>query len=164
MERFTSSIRESLEAKNWHAALFMALTMPDICGNIAYPNLKHAGEKYRSWFQDHLHETYTDYLTAAECWALRCSMLHAGKDKVSKNKGILEALDRIYFTPNPPHKARINNTLTLNIQSFCEDICSAVDAWYKSVQTDAHAMKQIESLTKVMVNSFRPVPEVLVTY
>lgn len=34
MDRFTSAVRQSLENKNWYAALYLSLTLPDICARL----------------------------------------------------------------------------------------------------------------------------------
>jgi hypothetical protein len=34
MQHLVDSVRKDLQNENWYAALFMALTLPDICGKI----------------------------------------------------------------------------------------------------------------------------------
>lgn len=60
MERFTNSIRASVEARNWFAALFMALALPDICASLELeqPEAKDAGKRYKDWFQRYLQPKY----------------------------------------------------------------------------------------------------------
>lgn len=57
MERFTTSIESSLEARNWFAALFMTLALPDICAALEDPD-RPVGERYKDWFQRYLKPAY----------------------------------------------------------------------------------------------------------
>lgn len=57
MERFTRSIRQSLETSNWFSAIFLSLAMPDICGALETPNEKN-GVRYRRWFNENLKRKY----------------------------------------------------------------------------------------------------------
>ena len=46
MRHFISAVNKSLENENWYAALFIALTLPDICGKIQYPYLNSSEKRY----------------------------------------------------------------------------------------------------------------------
>lgn len=57
MDRFTASIRQAVEQKNWFGALFLALAVPDVCGALESPDAK-VGERYRDWFNRYLKKQY----------------------------------------------------------------------------------------------------------
>jgi len=65
MERFVSSILKSIDDKNYFAALFVALAMPDICGALENPNAE-VGKRYKKWFDKYLKSKYapTNHLEA----------------------------------------------------------------------------------------------------
>ena len=167
MERFTNSIRNNIETENWYGALFMALTMADICGKISYPDIEHSGPRYKKWFDENLAEINKSnimgnevvFLTAADCWALRCSLLHAGTDDITEQRA-QEVLEKFEFTTLGMHRIHINNILTLNVAKFCEEICEAVEAWYKPLQTDPDFQKKIATIIKVKTKPFSPTPGV----
>ena len=53
MDHITNSIKACVDERNWHAALALALTVPDICGQIEYPEWAgpgHTGKRYPKWF------------------------------------------------------------------------------------------------------------------
>lgn len=101
-----SEIQKALDCKLYQSALSLALTVPDICGQINYPHLKKTGERYKKWFDNYVKNDYiynpeysqdytafTDgkyYFDGAACYALRCAFLHSGDDKVENTvfKGI----------------------------------------------------------------------------
>lgn len=58
MQRFVDSIRKSVQDKNWFAAIFMALAMPDVCGSLETPGNGNVGERYRRWFNQYLKAKY----------------------------------------------------------------------------------------------------------
>ena len=47
------AIKKAYSDGNYMAALALALTIPDICGQVEFPELsgsRHVGERYRKWF------------------------------------------------------------------------------------------------------------------
>ncbi|MFA6353575.1 MAG: hypothetical protein WCW93_01445 [Candidatus Paceibacterota bacterium] len=79
MEPLFSEIKKSLEDGNFYAALFMVLTIPDICLSVKMG--KHAGQDYEEWFNNNL-SRYKGYMTGKDCYAFRCAILHEGSDNV----------------------------------------------------------------------------------
>jgi len=151
MERFTNSIKKSLETKNWFAALFMALALPDICGALEDPN-RGVGERYKDWFDRYLKPKYystgSTNFSAEDCYMLRCSCLHQGLSGRVGN-------DRIHFTiPDPSgrlniHKNNLNGILQLSIDVFCFDICIATSSWAEKVNSDTNIQQRIKELIKI---------------
>ncbi|MEH7249774.1 hypothetical protein V7114_23690 [Neobacillus niacini] len=108
-------INLALTNKSYLSALALSLTLPDICGQIEYPDLKKKnGERnirkqYESWFDDWVNQYFADntgwtedgykannpYFTGEMCYSLRCSFLHAGNTDI-KNWGDKEDADFHY--------------------------------------------------------------------
>lgn len=57
MKRFVISVKSSIEANNWFAALFMCLALPDICGALETPE-RGVGDRYKDWFNRYLKKKY----------------------------------------------------------------------------------------------------------
>lgn len=80
-------IRLCLNAKCYHAALSLALTLPDICGEIKYPG-ECSSKRYVKWFDEYVYSEYYIHANACEsyrkyfdftgsvCYRLRCRYLH----------------------------------------------------------------------------------------
>ena len=49
IDKYVEDIRSSLENKQYYAALSLALTLPDICGSVEFPN-KEIHERYIGWY------------------------------------------------------------------------------------------------------------------
>lgn len=91
-------IKKALEYELYLPALSLALTIPDICGQIEYPDFVNSkghrlvGKQYGTWFDDWVNHHYADptgwtddylkaknpYFTGKMCYELRCSFLHSG--------------------------------------------------------------------------------------
>lgn len=136
MERFLASVEKALADKNWYSALYMSLTLPDVCSSLEADNGKTDGKKFAVWFDTYLKPVNTMtvmgvthvFMAGDDCYVLRCSMLHQGLTDVGhqKAKGVL---DKFYFTILPQHRIQVNAVLHLNVKTFCEEMVAAVRHW-----------------------------------
>lgn len=89
-----NEIKKSLESGNYLSALIVALTIPDICGKILYPNDRN-GQRYKKWFDKYIgdYKNSPIYKDLPECigwtkmngdtfYELRCAILHEGSDDI----------------------------------------------------------------------------------
>ena len=97
-------IERNISDERWQSALALALTLPDILGGIAYPEVvrryrdgrimldkqkkptRDVGSQYIRWFDDYAalffkqNEADADpYICGERCWQLRCEYLHQNK-------------------------------------------------------------------------------------
>lgn len=147
MENFIAATRQAIQQQNWHATLMLALTLPDICSRYAYPTITGSQERYITWFDQYLLKSYVHpvgpdrqaitFLSGRDCYALRCSLLHEGGSDITQQRA-REVLDNFYFLIPPPvarvHLNRISGTkLQLQIDIFGEEVASACDEWWASL-------------------------------
>lgn len=158
MKRFTGSLRSSVANGDWYVALATALTLPDLCGRLINPTGS-SGKRYSAWFKIWMEPQYTSilptigehtFLTGDDCYALRCSYLHEGGGDIAHQK-IRKALDDFHFSAPlgagiSVHRNRYNNTLQLQVDTFCLEIADAVDAWTQSVASDEGIQERMSSL------------------
>ena len=81
--------RQCLSDGNLFAAVTIALTLPDILGSES--GVRKVGERYRQWFDQWAAQKFLDtdgnpYLSAADCYSLRCRLLHEGKAELGSEK------------------------------------------------------------------------------
>ena len=85
-----AEIRKCIDLELYEAALALALTLPDICGQVELPNGK-AGERYRNWIDNYVDADVlydksfgSDFipLSSNDIYKLRCSFLHSGDDDI----------------------------------------------------------------------------------
>ncbi|MFT4851228.1 MAG: hypothetical protein ACI83B_003793 [Sediminicola sp.] len=158
MNRFTTSIRQSIETKDWYGALMTAITLPDICGKLETPN---EGSKARSvrWLKAWIEPLYTKqigangkehvFLSAEDCYALRCSFLHEGASNIEEQRA-RKALDDFHFiTPRQGMSIHCNqsgNALQLQVDIFCNEVADAIDQWAKSVLSNQEIQQRMSNL------------------
>lgn len=169
MNNFISAIRHAVKCENWHAALGLALALPDICGGLENPNEQSSRVRYERWFEQYLANLYRPeimgsevvFLSGADCYALRCSYLHGGVVDIKGQKA-RDVLEKFYFTTKGIHRMRVENTLTVNIASFCEEMCQAAEAWATAIGVDHGVMARMGELLTIHTGPFSPSPGVQV--
>lgn len=91
-----NDVRSALKSGNLLSALALALTFPDICGQIEYPNFidkkrnRQVRKQYEEWFKNYVEPLYAvpatvdnktvnyPHFKADMCYKLRCLYLHQG--------------------------------------------------------------------------------------
>lgn len=133
MQNIIDSIRQSIENGNLYSALFVSLTIPDICAALEHGET--TGRRYSDWFEANLQ--YDGFLSGNDCYALRCSVLHQGIDDIS-NQRMQEVLEHYVFLTDGPHLNVFRDCvfngvkksfLQLKTGDFCEDMCIASEKW-----------------------------------
>ena len=96
MKKRIDEIRDCLNKELYEAALALALTLPDICGQVEYPKCNFVGQRYTKWidnyvdmevFYDRVFDKFGSFqpLTSQDIYKLRCSFLHSGDQNISNN-------------------------------------------------------------------------------
>lgn len=161
MHQFVTALRKSVETKNWHSALALALFMPDVCGKLQSPN-SGSQTRYVEWFrmwvqpkytlQMYLMPTETVFLSGEDCYALRCSYLHEGGDEIAHQRAKV-VLDQFHFITPPPggmiHMNMVNTALQLQVDIFCLDVAEAVEAWLVHITGDQEINQRMSSLIAI---------------
>lgn len=167
MKDFIVAIDKALQDENWYGALFISLTIPDICGRLQYPKLK-TEARYVGWFEKYLKDKYTSrvgvlgeehiFLSGEDCYAFRCALLHEGTDDITRQKS-RKVLEKFFFTTTGSHCTymqdnhvngkRIPTTLQLNVERFCRDISSAAEVWLGDVARDERITEELKNTIKI---------------
>lgn len=168
MHQFVESIQISIASRNWLAALSTTLTVPDMAGWAQFPELK-SGARYKKWFNENLAEIYKrkipgfehTFLTAEDCWALRCSFLHSGQDDLT-GESTKSQLERFVFSVTDSHCLHVNGALLLNVRAFCTEIVAATEVWLDRCRTDEATMQRLASMLMVRTGPFNIAPGICV--
>lgn len=167
MQGLIEAVKLSCTQGNWYSALYIALTLPDICTKLENPSSKESGKRYRDWFDKYLKQTYKSefhgpdfyFLTSGDIWALRCSLLHEGTDEISNQKS-REVLRQIKFTTNLVHRGKMGDVLVLNVAMFCEEMLAAVKRWIHATASDSAIQERIAEMAIIETGGFSPIPNV----
>jgi len=143
MKHLTDAVERSLQSRNWYAGLIVALSLPDIAGWVENPG-QGSQARYAAWFDHFVGPAYTGqvrgaphkFLSGNDCYALRCSLLHEGRDQTSHQRA-RDALDRFRFVAPRSglmiHCNQAGNRLQLQVDLFCRDVCRGIAAWVDSI-------------------------------
>ena len=156
MKRFTNSGRKALCDENFYIALSLALMLPDICGSIEDPGPGKSQKRYEAWYKKWVEPAYTQAafrdrpakisLTAADCFQLRCSLIHSGSAEVEQKKVVDIESFKFFDDTMKGHRNIVGGNsingvlqptfLQLSASQFCRDVFDAVDKWDTSVAND----------------------------
>lgn len=145
-------IKKALANGAYLSALALTLTLPDICGQVEYPDEKYVGKRYIAWFNKYVYEVhfkydgkYKDNYAGTEfdgdaCYSLRCRYLHEGNTNIKNKKfelcitstddngiyvskhGVITQLD-----------GRIREySIRLDVRDLCNKICIAALHYYNA--------------------------------
>lgn len=168
MDNLRKALESAIANKNWYAALFIALSIPDICGYLEYPTAK-SQERYERWFGKHMLNKYSSFdnlnksvytfLSPSDCYALRCVLLHQGSDNITEQSA-RDTLDRFHFIEPPPnaviHLNQINNILQLQVDIFCKDILNGLAKWIIDTQGNTDIDQRMNTVLKVHLSNQIP--------
>lgn len=145
-----NDIRNALNNGTYYCALALALTLPDICGQVE--NHLKSGDRnsYIKWVNDYIEEK--DYksplagfeaqeFTGEMCYSLRCKVLHNGNTDVKNEKLNVFVDDFILTFPSDKNyyngfvyieKANGKTITHIGIDYVCERICDAAEKFYNN--------------------------------
>ena len=164
MDEIINSLETAVSNKNWYGALFIALSLPDICGKID-ALYKGSGARYASWFEQYIQSKYThvnEYknettisLSGNDCYALKCAYLHEGVGDIT-NQRAREAVDNFHFIAPINnmiiHCNKMNNKLQLQVDIFCTDIIDGTKLWLSEIEKGDPRSSKIQNLLSIQLS------------
>lgn len=144
-----AEIEKALDAELYNCALALALTLPDVCGKVEFSGEKSFGERYKKWFSRYAFPYFAveatklpskkivknTWLSAEECWALRCAFLHAGNYDV-KHVPLANVQIHVHKrnSENYSHMVRDSQYADWDVIELCKKLCLAAREYYYSVE------------------------------
>ena len=157
MEKRIQEARNCIDNGLYEAALALALTLPDICGQVEYPALKKVGERYTKWIDNFvdskgLYDPLFDavggfeHLESQDIYKLRCAFLHSGDQDISSDTidcfnlvrpGGLGAVEGkasfgYKYRIEKQTYGSVKNIAKIDIKYLTEMICDAAEEYYKT--------------------------------
>ena len=178
-------VKKCNECGCYLAALVVALTLPDICGKVLFPEAK-TGERYIKWFDKYIGDnerlTLTElvgmdkelpYTTGEMCYKLRCAILHEGTKEIAKKIKVTEFVlvfgrssvleessvcERIDTGEDDKEIGRIKEIYwKINTVFLCDKIVNGVEAFLKEDIKDENEMLKIRlyDIPKIFKKPFK---------
>jgi len=170
MMHLVDATRMAIRQGNWYAGLSLALTLPDICGRIAYPG-QGSQKRVETFFDKYLAHHYfagapwmrMASMTGGDFYALRCAFLHQGEFELQgqRARNVLAKIELSAPSQGESHNNlcaattdssgnAVDGTLQVKVDTFCENVCEAVIAWLAEVEEDSRIQVEISSLGKII--------------
>lgn len=169
---FIVDIENALQCNCLRVALGMALTLPDICGQVEYPELK-VGERYSKWCDKYLKnqgfittgDSVDRIISGDMCYKLRCAYLHSGNLELNQRENddfpdfrllMCNKDDKgIYCEPLYKDLQGKDLMITIDVRHLTLVLCNAAKEYYEKHEdkTDfkSHHIK-IDDVEKIAKN------------
>lgn len=171
--RLIQDIRRALENELYFVALSSALTLPDVCGKVAYPTEKSSRKRYILWYDEEIgryeksskDKNNMPYLSGEVIYSLRCSLLHEGNpnmqnDSLQTNQPIdhfsliIEKAKPFEIYLDSSKVVTFGNRqireYEMNVRRICMILCNAAEAYYKENRDKFHFNYEIIDWNEVI--------------
>ena len=157
LHRYLADIHHAMNAGAFYSALALSIAIPDVCGSIEYPDEKGVGKRYRDWFDLSCYMLQS-YLSAEDCYAIRCSYLHQGIDEFGGPSAIAARLTHIEFTVGmaaggwslsylpSAQGPQAKGAVRIPVEDFCRDMTTSANGWWKSRSSDPRVASALARL------------------
>jgi len=148
MKRILDAVNKDLEINNYYSALYVSLSLIDVCAKIEYNNINNK-ERYVNWLNKYYLPLYekninNPMIPANAIYQFRCSVLHEStnyinKDNRKKHDDIKNLYKIILFTGSSHrNKSTVSNgkeiieEIQINVKNFIEEIINSISKWMKN--------------------------------
>lgn len=149
MKRKIKDVKNALKCGAFQSALALALTLPDICSQIEYPNENGVGKRYSDWCNKYIdfNDGHVGFGTEdAEMngdlvYCLRCAFLHSGNDDILSQPAARDATITKFTLCEPNgingsgFRYKVSNKsveTTIDMEYLVDLICEAAQKYYDS--------------------------------
>lgn len=156
VQKILKDIKVALDHDLYYVALISALTLPDICGKVAFPN-EGVGKRYIDWYNQEIGyyernpnpqiQEKMPCLSGEVMYSLRCSLLHSGIPNVDNDQLIRKGELPIDFFVLKIEKQKEYNfysdtsevstlagqhrrSYTMSIRRICGVLCDVAEQYY----------------------------------
>lgn len=129
-----------------------ALTLPDVCGALGYPNGRASGPRYRHWWDANMPSGYADHMPGERAYAFRNSLLHQGSARHERRPH-----DRIVLMEPRPDGNIVHLGTHINGESVAHviyapflvrDVVIAARMWLDERRSDATVNRNLERFAR----------------
>lgn len=134
-----NEIEKCIENELYLAAIMLALTLPDVCSQVEYPEIDNTSDRYKKWISDKMDkfdnpanhkgkewEAYKKYpyFGSKNIYALRCALFHESNPNVN-----VKNVDKfVLYGDKEGLAARISKRdeyteYSVNVVDLCRRIC-----------------------------------------
>ncbi|MCR5091912.1 MAG: hypothetical protein K6B51_04375 [Bacilli bacterium] len=162
IDQLIKEIDDALEHGLYIVALNSALTLPDICGKVAYPKLAGKRARYIRWFEEHVgkyersprfkDDEKMPYMSGEIVYALRCALTHEGNPSIRLSDHNLTSF-KLLRTPDYTWggssgycDSNGERTIEIAIWNLCFKLCCNAKRYYEENKDKFHFNYRIEDV------------------
>lgn len=168
-----NDIEDALKHNCLRVALGMALTLPDICGQVEYLEIKAVNDRYIKWCDNYLKNqgfiSEKDKVISGDmCYKLRCAYLHSGNLELNQRKNddfpefhlLMCSKDDEGIYCEPLHRDLQDKDLivTVDVRHLTKVLCAASVEYYnqhdKKEDFKTHHI-EIDNVEKIAENNIK---------
>ena len=175
MNRIIEEIKTNLEIGNFLSALALALILPDICGKISYPNIKHGGKRYQKWYNEYIYpyerspieeDPHNEWVPDGYAiYKLRCNLFHDGSLNIDRdikdNKEIEESDNYNFIITDSLNSNNLvwkdkdkTKTPDVLIRVSVKDLCTKICAVVENVYLENYSNKEVGIENDIVIFDF----------
>lgn len=160
LEPILQEIEQAIGAELFHAAIAVALTIPDICAALARDDGRSDPKAYVAWFDDNVPKL--EGLPGDQAYKLRCGFLHQARSNRGDMKwtrvmfGLEGAHDQMFLQGNMWNGVMQPDTYVIDAAFFCATVVKAARSWYETHADDPNVRKHIGHVVRYRPNGLAP--------
>jgi hypothetical protein len=148
MEDLLIQLQKALENNLYYLALYVTLTLPDICGALSSSDGRANKSRYIKWYERFARDKCASMLDGDSCYLLRCSSLHQGHTQSDESTYSRVIFIEPYTTHNYFHNNILNGAIQLDLVKFCHGMIDAVNGWKDVINDNPNFQKNYELFMK----------------
>ena|GEM_PF-2515864 len=154
-------IENALNANLYLSALFMTLTIPDICSSLEVNNPdQNVGARYKQWCHDNLDLSKFSLISIDDIYYMRCKALHNGQaqdiQKSSISQYVLVCENNCITMVNCSIKLNNHSVYVYSAKEFCLEIIKSGRKWSEKNRNDPVISVRMEKLLRYHMNGLSP--------
>ena len=158
MEDYIRQLRATYASELYYFTLFGTLSLIDFCAALNSPSGETSPPLFKEWFNKYLPQySSTSFgsatsFSADECYRFRCRMLHqfrAEIDADSMDDTVKSGKIAFRIRSGAVHRCNFHGIYYLDIETFMEDVISAVEKWTDDVRNLAHVEENRKKMVKI---------------
>jgi hypothetical protein len=150
LENILNEIKRTFDGGYYHAAITMALSIPDICVTLQSKEARSGPSAYQAWLKQYMFDGEDSYLPPVY-YKLRCGVAHNAFFSHTDLRKM--GFERVVFTlPNRGqgvHRIAINEALFLMSECFIDEMIEAAHKWYAANKRHPNVRKHQDKLIQM---------------
>lgn len=150
LESIIYDMKQCIQAKLYYPALLVALTIPEICAALTLSRATFVNKTHYANFVDRYTTPPSLGLGGAECYMLRCGIVHRANLAAHTLLGVTHVVFTLPDSPGRLHAFSMvvgeYKSAMFDLQSFCDTMEAAARDWFRDHEHHTLVSENLKSL------------------